>query len=223
MTVAPSMCSTPCGITDHIGPYGSGRAGDTCSAQRLAASRIISVGHDRLASGQCVCSTPCGITDHIGRRLRLWLHPRLVLNALRHHGSYRDVPGFHLTIRSSAQRLAASRIISDTLAAIGLDGDSQCSTPCGITDHIGDRRAAGIGRRMVLNALRHHGSYRRAVRFDTTRSPCSAQRLAASRIISELSRKRFGWNNKKTSSYAPGVPGAGAGVDASAPTPYSLL
>ena len=136
------MCSTPFGITDYIGlrlPWRS--AGGSLGAQRLSASRIISVlrRHASGSGSRCaqrlsasriiseesalshssyawlMCSTPFGITDYIGSPRS----PRTTSAA------------------ACAQRLSASRIISATRRGRG--------TRCPIS---------------VLNAFRHHGLYR---------------------------------------------------------------
>ena len=61
----------------------------------------------------------------------------------------------------SAQRLSASRIISDRLVVFQPRGFLLCSTPFGITDYIGIAlRRSTAGLRVVLNAFRHHGLYR---------------------------------------------------------------
>ena len=134
-------CSTPFGITDYIGRRPTWRRRCCgCRAQRLSASRIISVVLPLDVCRRQPCSTPFGITDYIGRR---WCRsgrgawspgaqrlsasriisghqaPLLspagvrVLNAFRHHGLYRWC-GRVAQIRraASAQRLSASRIIS---------------------------------------------------------------------------------------------------------------
>ena len=162
-------CSTPFGITDHIGctlmPAGWRRAP---GAQRLSASRIIS---DR---------TPAG-----GR----W-SARSVLNAFRHHGSYRR--GSTTTTRtsssSSAQRLSASRIISVDAKMQRyevMEGAQRLSASRIIS---GAAPAARRGcYRDVLNAFRHHGSYRARRSCTPPRTATSAQRLSASRIISATS------------------------------------
>ena len=93
----PVVCSTPFGITDYIGSRRAPR-GDTTTtgAQRLSASRIISVAlAERAVINPHLCSTPFGITDYIGRDLELVAGERgeIVLNAFRHHGLYRQRPG----------------------------------------------------------------------------------------------------------------------------------
>ena len=62
-------CSTPFGITDYIGPtWARKKRSKPCGAQRLSASRIISVGWLGAAvDPNHSCSTPFGITDYIGR------------------------------------------------------------------------------------------------------------------------------------------------------------
>ena len=133
------------------------------------------------------CSTPFGITDYIGwHRRRPWhrlrvlnafrhhglyrrthLQPRhdgtpRVLNAFRHHGLYRSAsPPPASSPASGAQRLSASRIISDMIGP-----------PC-----------ASMPSR-VLNAFRHHGLYRSRPSMADSIAAVSAQRLSASRIIS---------------------------------------
>ena len=138
-----------------------------------------------------------------------------MLNAFRHHGSYRvrSAPPPTSPARGcwGAQRLSASRIISAWAILTAAPTGNLCSTPFGITDHIGmhhtDHHVAagwvlnafrhhgsyrtGAACRPtgscpdVLNAFRHHGSYRTAA---ASRLPCvlppRAQRLSASRIIS---------------------------------------
>ena len=182
-------CSTPFGITDYIGRRPTWRRRCCgCRAQRLSASRIISVVLPLDVCRRQPCSTPFGITDYIGRR---WCRS----------GRGAWSPG--------AQRLSASRIIS---AVRGLPGLAYfgCSTPFGITDYIGvavaeaapsvvdcaQRLSASriisapsaadrsTPRPRVLNAFRHHGLYRLPVRAVAPRSGSSAQRLSASRIIS---------------------------------------
>ena len=188
----PQACSTPFGITDHIGRqpgsrrlqravvlnafrhHGSYRANAPPSrrsrrvcAQRLSASRIISAAaFGNIASPGVWCSTPFGITDHIGA-------VQTMIDEI---------------LYSCAQRLSASRIISGHRAATGRRSTRRCSTPFGITDHIGGpgfggklrhvlcaqrlsasriisvgRPAKARGHRSVLNAFRHHGSYRTAI------------------------------------------------------------
>ena len=66
----PPMCSTPFGITDYIGssaPRGASIR-QQLSAQRLSASRIISVRKFWITKPAFPlrCSTPFGITDYIG-------------------------------------------------------------------------------------------------------------------------------------------------------------
>ena len=61
-----------------------------------------------------------------------------MLNAFRHHGLYRSASSTMVcTAPMGAQRLSASRIISDDLPG-----------------------SASTRRRRVLNAFRHHGLYR---------------------------------------------------------------
>ena len=133
-----------------------------------------------------------------------------VLNAFRHHGLYRSYTNLRRILTSGAQRLSASRIISAWISVLASDFAPLCSTPFGITDYIGGgcgaaaRRQSfwcstpfGItdyigqsgGRRFgyvsVLNAFRHHGLYRWRRCRPRTCTRRSAQRLSASRIISE--------------------------------------
>ena len=184
----PNECSTPCGITDYFGvpPIGTAnyffyvlnalrhhglfrcrpapiRACSLPCAQRLAASRTISVSASRLAAmpvGACStpcgitdyfglapvgdgqpfteCSTPCGITDYFGCACHETHDQLYVLNALRHHGLFRGI---------QPPQLPRPR--------------AMCSTPCGITDYFGGGQ-----------------------RGSAALSLSSAQRLAASRTIS---------------------------------------
>ena len=210
------MCSTPFGITDYIGP-GTGRpkTSRSSSAQRLSASRIISVSRAcRLCSANRLCSTPFGITDYIGRLAARRLGAGAdVLNAFRHHGLYRRHPVADRRRQGEmrAQRLSASRIIS--VPVCGYHGPIVlCSTPFGITDYIGpitssasapsltcaqrlsasriisDQRPVDrvVASVRVLNAFRHHGLYRTCSIASRSCSLSSAQRLSASRIISEV-------------------------------------
>ena len=132
-------------------------------AQRLSASRIISAARaSRVANVARPCSTPFGITDYFGlQRLLLGLEILLVLNAFRHHGLFRSPTTLAESLRTCAQRLSASRIISVPEHGQHLLSLLGCSTPFGITDYFG--RSAG-------------------------RTPptgwSGAQRLSASRIIS---------------------------------------
>ena len=136
------LCSTPFGITDYIGsrpapPHSRPAAG----AQRLSASRIISVVVLSFIAAITMCSTPFGITDYIGRDAGQGGGAgAAVLNAFRHHGLYRwcrrCAPG-PITMTTCAQRLSASRIISARHAAAIGSGGIWCSTPFGITDYIG--------------------------------------------------------------------------------------
>ena len=164
MTLHPQACSTPFGITDQIGSpaarYARGR-GDVLNAFRHHGSYRIGQQVDAFLG--TVCSTPFGITDHIG-----W-------------SSASALPW-----PRGAQRLSASRIISGLNKQLGFAAE-MCSTPFGITDHIGGQLPAGGGAHVdrcstpfgitdhigaerlrlenasmiVLNAFRHHGSYRR--------------------------------------------------------------
>ena len=133
-----------------------------------------------------LCSTPFGITDYIGHHavpdagprddvLNAFRHHGLyradrrarhphghVLNAFRHHGLYRARAEPRTAAWSSAQRLSASRIISDGGHRMGV-AMAGCSTPFGITDYIGLSTAA-VARSTVM---------------------ICAQRLSASRIISD--------------------------------------
>ena len=182
-------CSTPFGITDHIGRRSDLSVSTPIScAQRLSASRIISGAADRT-------------DDRSGRN---------VLNAFRHHGSYRFVIGdVRRTYPDSAQRLSASRIISASQTGgnpvtspkcstpfgitdhIGRDAanlystkDAECSTPFGITDHIGSAAAnddiVPIRCSTPFGITDHIGTWSRS---PTASSLRSAQRLSASRII----------------------------------------
>ena len=185
----PQRCSTPFGITEYIGCRrrpASGCRGTVLNAfrhhgvyrnreyQNLHPAPVVlnAFRHHGVyragaggggGAGGGECSTPFGITEYIGsdswptRRCRL-----PVLNAFRHHGVYRRPlsasprGGTH-----GAQRLSASRSISVPLPAISLCGTSRCSTPFGITEYIGPRRARGRQDAIiVLNAFRHHGVYR---------------------------------------------------------------
>ena len=186
-----AWCSTPFGITDYIGPGPRPhRARARRGAQRLSASRIISVGDGCAGAADVLCSTPFGITDYIGRDGQM---DRLVLSVcstpfgITDYIGYSGVdPGETPRVRCAqrlsasriisaarrramssisrrcAQRLSASRIISDG-QRVGPQAVEECSTPFGITDYIGCRQARRHRRgRVVLNAFRHHGLYRRA-------------------------------------------------------------
>ena len=162
------MCSTPFGITDYIGSMrtrGAHRGGRTSSAQRLSASRIISVSGGQPCRGRAPiqeCSTPFGITDYIGRgdldhdRLRepvlnafrhhglyrlfgdLASHREIeVLNAFRHHGLYRYRAGSHA---EDAHLFKSAQRLSASRIISGAPGRHPV-------------HAAG----RVLNAFRHHG------------------------------------------------------------------
>ena len=140
MDTPPDVCSTPFGITDYIG-FGFGRMSPAkIGAQRLSASRIISVGHTRSICTSITC----------------------VLNAFRHHGLYRHASSaISDTRRRGAQRLSASRIISAPFVLGGSSLGDMCSTPFGITDYIGREQIERLRRHAgVLNAFRHHGLYR---------------------------------------------------------------
>ena len=110
-----------------------------------------------------VCSTPFGITEYIGHlRHDSAVDRARVLNAFRHHGVYRSREGPASLGRSCAQRLSASRSISE--------GDPAGDRPDGpqvlnAFRHHGVYRdgdgARPGGARHVLNAFRHHGVYRR--------------------------------------------------------------
>ena len=212
---AEIQCSTPFGITDYIGcgklvVHLAGRC-----AQRLSASRIISVTFSAALS----------------------LMRYQVLNAFRHHGLYRTRSVCCRTrLIVSAQRLSASRIISAVDGLDGLAPSGLCSTPFGITDYIGrmarytclfenpvqsaqrlsasriisddilvldEATWSGAQRLsasriisgpapmsgwsktpMVLNAFRHHGLYRPSWIRAPSCFRLGAQRLSASRIIS---------------------------------------
>ena len=134
------MCSTPFGITDYIGTL-----------------------HPAVTTeNDAMCSTPFGITDYIGRARGDHAGHWLVLNAFRHHGLYRSSidPRRPRLPHRRAQRLSASRIISEIDDKANISGNAMCSTPFGITDYIGSRHRPGCGYCLVLNAFRHHGLYR---------------------------------------------------------------
>ena len=162
MALGYGECSTPFGITDYIGHAILTTAEKCQCAQRLSASRIISVTHLFAKITCSMCSTPFGITDYIGRARRAGPRPPpRVLNAFRHHGLYR--PRRRRTDRRSRSVLNAFRH-HGLYRALGVPaigpGAVLCSTPFGITDYIGPPAPH---------------------RF---RPRSSAQRLSASRIIS---------------------------------------
>ncbi len=109
-----------------------------------------------------LCSTPFGITEYIGVS--------------------RCESG---STGTSAQRLSASGSISVVAAGV-LDQVAKCSTPFGITEYIGqpgDRHQARDAE--VLNAFRHHGVYRTRFVLSIASICRRAQRLSASRSISD--------------------------------------
>ena len=132
------------------------------SAQRLSASRIISVHRDPDgAQSECAQRLSASRIISVGGRDGP-LRASEVLNAFRHHGLYRP------TADVAQEVLRVS-----------------CSTPFGITDYIGrSERAGRTGGRLVLNAFRHHGLYRLCQSAASSFSATGAQRLSASRIIS---------------------------------------
>ena len=135
------MCSTPFGITDYIG--GGHLLGQPLTHAECSTPFGITdyIGFGRTFRQPCSqrCSTPFGITDYIGGARR----------GHRHHVS-------------GAQRLSASRIISDGDGSAAISRRFQCSTPFGITDYIGTTRYLRLPKIVsVLNAFRHHGLYRR--------------------------------------------------------------
>ena len=131
----------------HHGLYRRGIVVRRTAAQRTSCSTPFGItdyiGTPASRKGYCkyLCSTPFGITDYIGRGRR-W--PDTGRRSTR------------------AQRLSASRIISDVVPVAVYGRINKCSTPFGITDYIG---IASIRRRSAI-AL------------------ACAQRLSASRIIS---------------------------------------
>ena len=236
---AGTGCSTPFGITDYIGltfvtrgelhgivlnafrHHGLYRTltlparalRPPLCAQRLSASRIISAGQvSTLLVVRDQCSTPFGITDYIGGPVST-ICLTSVLNAFRHHGLYRPLPGavtFSDCTRR-AQRLSASRIISGaragarrgamrsvlnafrhhglyraSVAKMMVLTSQMCSTPFGITDYIGSRYSAcRRARRLSAQRLSASRIYRSRTRALLGRTlQCCAQRLSASRIIS---------------------------------------
>ena len=98
------------------------------------------------------CSTPFGITDHIGSRPPARVHRPPVLNAFRHHGSYRIAPvapaPARLIVLNAFRHHGSYRLV--------LEGDRRPRRPVlNAFRHHGSYRAWP-----VLNAFRHHGSYR---------------------------------------------------------------
>ena len=84
------------------------------------------------------CSTPFGITEYIGGYPAAYRGARArVLNAFRHHGVYRLPVMSASECCTSAQRLSASRSISDATVVAVTRGGNLCSTPFGITEYIG--------------------------------------------------------------------------------------
>ena len=115
--------------------------GDSISAQRLSASRIISEWQEAMrALGDSISAQRLSASRIISE----WQEPMRALGD-----------------SISAQRLSASRIISADPRGDEFLDLTLCSTPFGITDYIGRRRAGAGGRGDgVLNAFRHHGLYR---------------------------------------------------------------
>ena len=167
MSSTNAACAQRLSASRIISVYRSRKAIRRSCAQRLSASRIISV---------AVGSTP-GLYEgaqrlSASRIISGAMRPRsssavpIVLNAFRHHGLYRMVGSVSRSFRRQvirAQRLSASRIIS-----------GRCLP------------RAGPAHGGVLNAFRHHGLYRSgdAPGGASCGSSTGAQRLSASRIIS---------------------------------------
>ena len=138
-------CSTPFGITDYIGwqPVDPAARRRTC-AQRLSASRIISATPPQPPSTAWSSAQRLSASRIIsaGRhRVHVGCPGPPVLNAFRHHGLYRESVTAQApfdTRRPCAQRLSASRIISEErLSGTSARIFRECSTPFGITDYIG--------------------------------------------------------------------------------------
>ena len=179
-------------------------------AQRLSASRIISVRRSRKIDELEVLNA----FRHHGlyRVLRFGTrHRSEVLNAFRHHGLYRRecvLCGY-----TEEERCSTPFGITDYIGVGHGDPGAHppwCSTPFGITDYIGtiacspgrlrvgaqrlsaSRIISGAGNLRilryfynVLNAFRHHGLYRMSTSlYPSFRVTVGAQRLSASRIIS---------------------------------------
>ena len=135
-------------------------------AQRLSASRIISVGRtspsaaccancaQRLSASRIISGVPSVISTDVtsscaqrlsaSRIISVAVRGRVrdarrVLNAFRHHGLYRlSTRSAAVAATNSAQRLSASRIISVLASLLLVKGClTVCSTPFGITDYIG--------------------------------------------------------------------------------------
>ena len=141
----------------HRGQAGS-RAGSRNVLNALRHQRSFHMDNAGDSAGQQMCSTPCGIKDRFTFPLQRSPAPRTVLNALRHQRSfhYNDkVIGLNRPECSTpcgikdrftrtgeiarmflrcAQRLAASKIVSQLLTSGLLQSQCQCSTPCGIKD-----------------------------------------------------------------------------------------
>ena len=156
-------CSTPFGITDYIGcPRSPGAAGRS-GAQRLSASRIISVGGRLVAVPDCRGAQRLSASRIISGRPRVGRR-RLCTCAQRLSASRIisvDSQVFFVHESPRAQRLSASRIISASTGA---------------------RPRLRFAR--VLNAFRHHGLYRASPGVGMSAIFQCAQRLSASRIIS---------------------------------------
>ncbi len=138
-------------------------------AQRLAASKIVSLSVPRLSLRVSRCSTPCGIKD-----------------SFTSHRSPTTDPS------KSAQRLAASKIVSHSLADTLIARKRLCSTPCGIKDSFTLRHAAfRDARSRCSTPCGIKDSFTHPPPADTTTPPSSAQRLAASKIVSPVRRIRL--------------------------------
>ena len=194
------------------------------SAQRLSASRIISVAYQRddlrqlfrlvlnafrhhglyrpaprdtPQAGQVVLNA----FRHHGlyRPAVDWIEnkniPIQVLNAFRHHGLYRLNPNVWTPLyRKCSTPFGITDYIGRTRPLTHEDV-AMCSTPFGITDYIGPlRERPRLGVHVVLNAFRHHGLYRPRCWPAPGSGRACAQRLSASRIIS------VGWTHSRLAS-----------------------
>ena len=189
------MCSTPFDITDYIGErlpaidrlfpvlnafrhHGLYRPDDlrrSCSIAAVCSTPFgitdyIGAVSYSLEGADYMCSTPFGITEYIGRRDRS-----------RSRSS-----------RTSAQRLSASRNISDEIDRIPYLAPG-CAQRLSASRNISaaDRGAAAQPLQHVLNAFRHHGIYRMVPPARSSSRSC-AQRLSTSRNISVDGARRAG-------------------------------